>query len=104
MTSATRAGDAVDPGVEAQVLLDGQVLVQAEALGHVADALLDALGLGRDVEADDGAAATRRIQDPAEHPDRRGFSGSVGPEDAEDLAALHRERHVAHGDEVAEGP
>ena len=39
------ARHAVDAGVEAQVLLDGQVLVQAEALRHVADALLDALGL-----------------------------------------------------------
>src|SRR6185503_7061058 len=70
---APRALDAVDAGVEVEVLLDGEILVQAEPLGHVADPRLDLLGLGLDVLADDGALAARRIEDPAQHADRRGL-------------------------------
>src|SRR5690606_4397035 len=77
-------------------------LVEAEALGHVADALLDALRLAHDVVTDDGSAPARRLQDAAEHADGRRFAGAVRAEDAEDLAAAHAERDVAHGDEIAE--
>ena len=46
----------------AQVLLHGEVLVEAEALGHVADALLDALGVLADVVADDRPLAAAGIR------------------------------------------
>ena len=39
-------GEAVDAGDELQVLLDGEVLVEAEALRHVADVALDLVALG----------------------------------------------------------
>src|SRR6185436_6310261 len=94
--AALGARYAVDAGVEAQVLGDGQVLVQAEALGHVADALLDAFGVARDVVADDAAAAPGRIEDPAQHPDGGRLAGAVRAQHAEDLAAVHGQRHVAH--------
>ena len=42
-----RAPQAVDPAEEAQVLEDGEVVVEAEALAHVADALLHLLRLLR---------------------------------------------------------
>ena len=76
----------VDPRDEVEVLLDGQVLVQAEALGHVADLALDRRGLAQDVEAEAGAAAAVRRQQAAEHPDRGGLAAAVGAEEAEDLA------------------
>ena len=50
-------GQVVDAGVEAQVLVDGQVLEQRELLAHVADAPLGPLGVGDDVLAQDADAA-----------------------------------------------
>ena len=58
-------GHAVDTRVKLQVLAHRQVLVEAEALGHVPDALLDPFGLGGDVEADHAPLAAARIEDPA---------------------------------------
>ena len=52
-----RGGHLVDPGVELQVLPDGQILVEGELLGHVADVLLHPVGLGDDVEAGHPACA-----------------------------------------------
>ena len=47
-------------GVEADVLVDGQIFVEAEPLRHVADVRLDALRVGDDVDAvDDDAAGVR---------------------------------------------
>ena len=52
---------AVDVGVEIDVLHHRQVGVEAEPLAHVADVLLDPLGLADDVEAGDpGVAAAGR--------------------------------------------
>src|SRR5690606_12868469 len=78
------ARHAVDARVEVEVLLDGQVLVQAEALGHVADALLDALGLAHDVVPHDAAAAGGRVEDAAQHADGRRLARAVRPQHAED--------------------
>ncbi len=39
-------GDAVHAGHELQILADGEILIEAEALGHVADVALDLVGLG----------------------------------------------------------
>ena len=47
------AAQAVDAAEEAEVLADGEVVVEAEALAHVADAALDALRVLRDVDAED---------------------------------------------------
>src|SRR5690606_12243967 len=90
---APRALDAVNARVEAQVFLHRQVLVQAEALGHVADVLLDRLGLAHDVEADDAPRARGGREDAAEHADGGGLAGAVRPEHAEDPAAWHPQRH-----------
>ena len=40
------SGDVVEAGEEGDVLVDGEIAVQREELRHVADALLDALGVG----------------------------------------------------------
>ena len=45
-----------------------------------------------------------RLQQPAQHADRRGLAGAVAAEKAEDLALPHVERQVIDGDEVAEAP
>ena len=91
-----RLGDAVDAGDEFQVLAHREVLVEAEALGHVADLALDLVGLGADVVAEAGAVAFVGREQPAQHADGGGLAGAVGPEEAVDRAALDLHRQVAH--------
>jgi hypothetical protein len=97
-----RAAQAVDATEEAQVLAHAEVVVQAEALAHVADPALHGLGVARDVDAQDVGAAARRRQQTAQHPDRRRLARAVGPEEAEDLAFFDRERNPVHGGKRAE--
>jgi hypothetical protein len=42
------------------------------------------------------------VKQSAHQPDRRGLAAAVGPEEAEDLAALHLQREVVHDVLVAE--
>src|SRR5690606_5992148 len=53
---ACRSRKPIHPSVEFEVLFYRQVFVQAEALGHVADALLDAFRFAYDIEPHDEAA------------------------------------------------
>ena len=88
--SLRRIGEAVDARDELQVLQDRQVLVEAEALRHVADVALDLLALRADVVAERRAAAAVGRQQPAQHAQRGGLAGAVGAEEAVDLAAPAR--------------
>src|SRR5512145_2041163 len=47
----------VDPRHELEILANAQILVEAEALGHVADPSLDRAGLGAQIEAETGSFA-----------------------------------------------
>ena len=98
------AGQPVDAAPEADVLIDGQQLVEREALRHVADTLFHRFRLAADVDAVDERRARRWAQQPAEHADGRRLAGAIAAEEAEDLAALDRERQVVDRDEVAEPP
>src|SRR5581483_11338385 len=95
---------AEQPGVEAHVLLDGEVVPQAGALRHVADAELHRLGIARDVEAQHRRGPRRRRQDAAEHADRGRLPRAVGSEEAPDLARADVERDAVDGDERSEPP
>ena len=57
---ADRLRYAVQVGVEIEVLLNAQVLVEPKALRHVADAILDRLRLRRDVDVRARAGVRRR--------------------------------------------
>src|SRR5262249_4339136 len=94
--------DAVHAADEFEVLAHRQVLVEAEALRHVADAPLDLGGLRADVEAEALARAGIRREQAAEHADRRRLAAAVGPEEAEDHAARHLDGEVLHHGLVAE--
>ena len=98
-----RVGEAVDAGDELQILLDGKVLIEAEALRHVADVALDLVALGQDVVAERRAPAAVRREQPAHHAQRRGLAGAVGAEEAVDLAAHHAHGQVAHHHLAVEG-
>ena len=88
---------------EFQVLAHREVLVEAEALGHVADMALDLVGLGADVVAETGALALVGREQPAQHADGGGLARTVGTEESVDLAALDLHREVAHDLAAAEG-
>ena len=92
---------AVDAAEEAEVLAHREVVVEAEALAHVADLPLHALGVPRDVGAEHEARARGGGEQAAQHADRGGLAGAVRAEEAEDLAFVHAERDPVHG---LEGP
>src|SRR6185436_1096560 len=99
-----RAIEAIDAAEEPDVLIDGQALVERKALRHVADAALDAFGIAAHVDAADRRVPARRLQQPAEHADRRRFAGAVAAEKPEDLALADLERQPIDRHEVAEAP
>jgi hypothetical protein len=92
----------VDAGAEVEILLDGQILVERETLGHVAGAALDLAALGGDVEAERLAVAAVRRQQPAQHPQRRRLARPVGAEEAGDPPLLDLDREVLDHPAAAE--
>ena len=79
--------------LEDEVLEPRGLAVDAGRLRHVADRAAYCAGLAAHVvPGDRGRAAVGRAQRD-EDPDRRRFAGAVRPEQAEDLALGHRERH-----------
>ena len=96
------AAQAVDAAEEAEVLAHREVVVEAEALAHVADPPLHALGVLRDVDAEHEAGAGGGGEQAAQHADRRRLAGAVRAEEAEDLALVHAERDPVDGHEGAE--
>ena len=102
LRGALRIGEAVDARDELQVLAHREVLIEAEALRHVADMHADLVRLGADVVAETRAAPAVGREQPAQHADGRGLARAVRPEEAVDRAALHPHREIAHHDAVAE--
>ena len=95
-------GDAVQVGVEAEVLRDGQVGVEPEPLAHVADLALDRRRLRADGAAHHPGVAFRGVEDPRQEAHDGGLPRAVGPHQAEDLPFLDGERQPVHGDGAAE--
>ena len=83
-----QAVEAIDATDELEVLADGEILVEAEALGHVAGLALDGLALAHQVVAEAGATAAIGRQQAADHAQRRGLARAVGAEEAADAALL----------------
>ena len=94
------ASEPVQPGRVAQVLAAGQVAVEADAVGEVADAALDLERATRRVEADDPGRALGRLGQAEEHQDGRRLARAVLTEQAEDLAGTDVEVEVVDGDEL----
>ena len=95
-------GHAVHAGDEVEVLADGEVFPQGEALRHVADFALDRRGVA-DVVAEAGAVARIGPEQPADHADRGGLAAAVRAEEAVDLAVLHLQREILHHVLASEG-
>ena len=87
LRSADGIVETIDPRHEFQVLLDREILVQAEPLRHVADAALDLVPLREDVVAEARSPSAVRREQSADHAQRGGLAGAVGTEEAVDLPA-----------------
>ena len=88
----------IEAADEVEVLPDREILVEAEALRHVADLTLDRPRLLDDVVAEAAAAARIGREQAAQHADGRGLAAAVGAEEAADLAAIDLDRDmVDHG-------
>ena len=95
-------GKAVSAAEKGQVLLHGQVPVQGEFLGHIAN-----IGAGlragvAEIHPGDAEMAAGQRQEAAEHPEGRSLARAVRPQKAEDFPAPHLEGGLVHGGEVAE--
>ena len=75
-------------GVEADVLVDREILVEAEALRHIAHMLLRRFRIGHGIDAIDGHRAAVRPHHAGEHAHGGGLARAVGSDEAEDLARL----------------
>src|SRR5207249_2103230 len=93
---------AVDTSVELPVFRDGQVVIEAEILRHVADALADRFRIRADIEAFDMSLAAAERQEAGEHFDDGGLSAAIGAEETEDFAFLDVEADIVDGGEAAE--
>src|SRR5437773_1336523 len=96
------AWDHVDARVKGEVLFDRQVVVERKALRHVADGRLDALGVAPQIDPEHAALPLGRLEDPAQHAERRGLPGAVGPEKPVQLATADPEGEAVHSHDPAE--
>ena len=87
----------------AQIIGGGEVVVEADRVGQIADAALDRERLARRIEAEHAHLAFRDVGQPEQHQDGRRLAGAVGPEQAENLPAPDGERDVVDGDRRAVG-
>ena len=101
---ALRAGDAEEVGVELHVFVDGQIDIEAEALGHVADGVLDGLGFADHVMAGHPGLAFGGIQQAAEHAQGRGLACAIRADQSEDFAAGDVQVQAIHGRQGVEPP
>ena len=92
---------AVQLGVQAQVLLGGEVAVEGGVLEHQADVAAHLVAFADDVVAGHEGRAPGGAHERAEHVDRGRLACSVGAEEAERLPRLHGEVDAADGFDLA---
>src|SRR5215216_1736467 len=92
----------VQDGVEAQVLLTCEVVVQGHFLKDEPDVRTDLVTGAQDVVTGDPGEPVGGVEQRAQHRDRGGLAGAVGSEEAEQLTRFDRERDAIDGGEVTE--
>ena len=75
-------------GEQVEVLGDRQVLIQSEALRHVADGGMGCRGIRRHVVAEHDDTASGRTQQSGDQPQQRGLAGTIRPDQAGNHARL----------------
>ncbi len=89
-------GDAEQPRVNPDILGAGKLGIAGHILRNDADAAAHRVGIADDVVSGHHRRAAGGRNQRGEHADERAFARAVGSEQAEDLAALHREADVIH--------
>src|SRR5262249_37609383 len=92
----------VRPAEEREVLVAGQLVVEAELLRHVADQPPHVASPVERVAAQHRDAPARGAQEAAEHADERGLPGAVRAEEPEDRALPDADVDAVHRGEVPE--
>ena len=90
--------EADQPRGVAQIIGRGEIVVEADRIGQIADTALDRERLARRIEAEHAHLALRDVGQAEHHQDRRRLAGAVGAEQTENLAAPDVERDVIDGD------
>ena len=98
---ALGARHALQVGVQVEVLPHAQVLVQAEALRHVAQTRLHLERLLRGVEPQHADAPLVGREQSGGEPHQRGLAGAVRADQSHHLAALHAQAHAAQRVQLA---
>ncbi len=88
--------------VETKILQDRQIVIQTEALRHVAYATANRLGLFKYGHAQDLNISARGSQQTEHHAYRRRFAGSIGSQKTEDLTRVNIKTDLVDGGELAE--
>ena len=102
MTALRRSrGNLVGDGEEVEELPDLHAVVDAEVVGHVADAFADADRVARDAVAVDDAFAGGGAEQRGQEANGRALAGAVGADEAEHLAGADLEVQIRDGHEVA---
>jgi tripartite-type tricarboxylate transporter receptor subunit TctC len=82
--------------IKPNVLVHGEIFIQAKSLRHVADVLFDFLRINNHINTVDLDASIVRSHHAGQHGHRCGLAGTVGSDKAEDLAAIHREAEAVN--------
>ena len=100
-SSLTVAAPVVERPEQPQRLLDGQLVGQLRFLELDAEPLAQLVLVRRPPQAEHLHLAGVRPEQAFEDLDRRGLAGAVRAEQAEALAAAHRQRQAVHGHHIA---
>src|SRR5690606_22249015 len=93
----------VEPCRIVEVLFCGEIGVEPDVFGHVADFLLHLDRVGGDLGPVDVACARGRLDEPDEHQDGGALASAVRTEQPEDLAAGNLKAEVVHGSDAVVG-
>src|SRR5262249_8967705 len=94
--------EAVNAPVKLQVFSDRQIIVEAEPLRHIADALAHSLRLGANLQPFHPRGSARKRQQSCQQLDNRSLSAAVRSEKAKNLAFLNPKTDVPHRRQIAE--
>jgi len=97
---APAAGHLVDVGVEVDVLQDRQVGIEPEPLAHVADVLLDRLGVAHHVVASHPGVARRRVHDRRQQAHGGGLAGAIRSDQTMNFAGGQHQVDAGQGRDI----
>ena len=96
------SGHAENTGVKTNILIHGQIFIETEALGHIADMMFDPLGVAAHIKAGNCCPPGTWCEHTGKHAQRSCFACAVGSNQTENFTGFHIEAQVVHGDNAGE--